>query len=204
MFYRKNLPHIQPPGETFFITYRLAGSLPLSTIENLKSRYRQAERRLHIQYPDLEKRACAKYDLQKKYFAEFDDQLDKCLNEPYWLKEKNIAALVAESLDYLAKMYFDLWAFCIMPNHVHLLITVFEDAPILYKILQKHKKHTAWKGNLILKRSGKFWTHESYDHIVRNGQEFENIVYYILNNPIKAGFVKKWQDWQWTYLHPEL
>jgi hypothetical protein len=57
MFYRKNLPHIQPPGETFFITYRLAGSLPLSTIEQLKSKYRQAEGRLRIQYSDLEKRA---------------------------------------------------------------------------------------------------------------------------------------------------
>ncbi|MEI8059975.1 MAG: hypothetical protein WCG67_07450, partial [Ferruginibacter sp.] len=69
----------------------------------------------------------------------------------------------------------------------------------LYKLMQSHKSFTAKKCNLILQRTGAFWEPESYDHIVRPG-EFDKIVNYILANPVKAGLVKKWEDWQWSFL----
>jgi REP element-mobilizing transposase RayT len=66
------------------------------------------------------------------------------------------------------------------------------------------KGRTARACNLELNRNGSFWQHESYDHLVRDEQEMERTILYILNNPVKAGLVKEWKDWPFTYVSPEL
>ncbi|MGB9641140.1 MAG: hypothetical protein ACPL4H_09525 [Anaerolineales bacterium] len=58
--------------------------------------------------------------------------------------------------------------------------------------------------NLILGRSDDFWHHGSYDHVIRCQKELENTIWYILENPIKAGQVESWKDWKFTYLSDEL
>jgi putative transposase len=195
-FYSRKLPHIQPSQETFFITYRLVDSIPISKIKELE---------LLV----IEKRKTAltkeeKYNEQKRQFGLIDEYLDTTLNEPYWLKQNDIAAIVAKSLHYCDRKFYKLWCYCIMPNHVHVVITTLKGAPPLYTILQKHKRHTALLSNKVLKRSGQFWEQESYDHIVRNEDEFNRIVFYTIHNTIKPGFVKQWKDWEWTYLNPDL
>ena len=67
------------------------------------------------------------------------------------------------------------------------------------KILQDLKKYTARKCNKLLNRSGSFWQHESYDHVIRNEEELNKIVEYILNNPVKAKLVENPYDWKWSY-----
>jgi putative transposase len=88
-----------------------------------------------------------------------------------------------------------------MPNHVHVVLIVKLEHSLI-EILQKIKGSTSRYCNLALKRSGKFWQHESYDHSIRSN-EFERIVAYVLNNPVKACLVKEWKDWPWTYLNPK-
>lgn len=73
------------------------------------------------------------------------------------------------------------------------------DDPVLASIMQSLKGYTARQCNLLLERRGTFWEHESFDHVVRNPQEWERIVAYVLNNPVKARLVKNWQDWEWSY-----
>ena len=90
-----------------------------------------------------------------------------------------------------------------MPNHVHLLFSLKDDKQDMFRIMQCHKSFTAKEANRVLNLAGQFWEHESYDHVVREG-EFENIVSYILNNPVKATFVKEWEEWKWNYLNPVL
>jgi REP element-mobilizing transposase RayT len=58
--------------------------------------------------------------------------------------------------------------------------------------------------NLELHRDGGFWHHESYDHYARDEAEATRILHYIINNPAKAGLVKNWKDWKYTYVSPEL
>lgn len=60
------------------------------------------------------------------------------------------------------------------------------------------------KANLILNRTGAFWQNESYDHVIRDNEELRFTVYYILQNPVKAGFVKNWKEWTWSYCKPEI
>jgi putative transposase len=104
-----------------------------------------------------------------------------------------------------------------MSNHVHLLIDLYvqiEDIPSsieiteknykpLYDIVKLIKGGSAFEINKVLKRKGKFWQVEYYDHYVRDKREFLNIIYYIANNPVKAGIVKNWKDYQFTYVKEE-
>jgi len=202
--YHRHLPHYQPAEATFFVTYRLAGSLPMAVIRRLRQEFqqREAQARVQIRNPQAQQQELA--NLKKRYFDKFDTCLAQNLNEPYWLKQDPIAEIVAGSLQVLAPQYFELWAFWIMPNHVHILITLLPNAPILYRVLQQHKSFTATTGNQMLQRHGPFWEHESYDHVVRHNGEFERILAYILDNPVKARFVQQWQDWKWSYIHPKL
>ncbi|MCF8246787.1 MAG: transposase [Saprospiraceae bacterium] len=220
-FYRGNLPHWQPPEGTFFITYRLYGSIPKPVIEVLKAEYQSALRRLDTEHAIslatfkgeltqdvkatlnavLEKK---QYEEQKRNFKKFDDFLDsRILNEPHWLKAADIAQFEMENIRHYAERYFDLYAVCIMSNHVHLLMKPNPDAPILWKVLQDMKKYSGRKINQMLGRHGKFWEDESYDHLVRDG-EFDRILWYILNNPVKAGLVETWERYPFTFCQPGL
>ena len=219
-FYKsRKLPHWQPPGETFFVTARLFGSIPKQVVETLKAEYHLAlseiakgdfsPENVDTLLPDELQQAIQRikgkkaYDASKRYFARIDDFLDNNLNEPHWLKQPDIAKLNMDNIHHYAGRYFTLWAGTIMSNHIHLLLTLKPDAPMLWKVLQDMKKYSGLQSNRILGRTGHFWEHESYDHLVREG-EFDRILVYILNNPVKAGLVKSWTDYAWSYCHPQL
>ena len=197
-FYERNLPHFQPENGTFFLTYRLFGSIPMEIIKEFKESYEK----IKYSYRTLSSRRFQR--LNAAYFQRFDSLLDKELNEPYWLRDDRIAKIVYDSLLFNDGNQYNLWSFSIMTNHVHALLTLRESSLPLYSVLQSHKKFTALKCNQMLNRTGQFWEHETYDHVVRKGDEFGNIVNYILNNPVKAGFVKHWSEWKWNYISPSL
>lgn len=71
---------------------------------------------------------------------------------------------------------------------------------LLTDVLRKLKGSTAYECNQILGRSGAFWQHESYDHVIRDDAELERTTWYILQNPVKAGLCKDWRDWKWSYV----
>ena len=91
VFYTRKLPHWQLPEETFLITYRLAGSIPISNIEELRQDY--VNEKQHPDNQTLEK----KEEVRRKHFLSFENELDNNLNEPCWLKEEKIATIVMES-----------------------------------------------------------------------------------------------------------
>lgn len=132
-----------------------------------------------------------------------DGYLDRVLCGDTFLKEEQIASLVAEAIHYRDTKVYDLISFCIMPNHGHVICTPLEKEKDCFyslpEILHSLKGHTARQSNLILQRSGAFWQDESYDHIIRDESELERTIKYILYNPVKAGLVKEQKDWKWSY-----
>jgi len=206
--YHRNLPHIHPEGNPLFITFRLADSLPLEVLQELKG---QRESELHL---SNNQSSDAVYKIEKRHFGRFDEWLDRCASGPRWLEDKTVAEIVAEKIRALNGKYFQLIAYCIMPNHVHLIITSIIPDTLKHRgktarypvtdTLRLLKGSTARACNLKLKQSGQFWNHESYDHFVRDEQELERIIKYILHNPVKAGLVEDWEKWQFTYINPEL
>ncbi len=201
-YYRRHLPHFQPSGATLFITFRLAGSLPTHVIQAMKEEHAQLKREAE-RIPDDKERATYVYQGQKRLFDKWDQALDQTTTGPFWLQDPQIASLVTNSMHYLDKRVYDLIAYSVMPNHVHIVFTPLpkdeNEYHSLSGIMHSLKGYTAGRANRLLGRTGTFWQHESYDHVVRDEAELKRVVAYVMNNPVKAGLVKEWQDWKWTY-----
>ena len=170
---RRRLPHFDVIGEPSFITFRLRGTLPASRpfpLANLTS---------------------------GEAFVTMDRLLDQARCGPTFLKQPVIAGIVLASLQYgSAIKHYDLHAWVIMPNHVHLLLT---PQVSISKLLNSLKAATARRANLILQRTGQpFWQDESYDHVVRHRDEFQRIQHYIENNPVAAGLVGTPEQYPWS------
>lgn len=242
-YYRRNLPHIQPPGATLFVTFRLDGSIPQAILDAWRSEKKQLEaerlRREAISGVTLDPEVVATENLtfQRRWFQKFEAQLHAEVAGPTWLKNAQVAAIVAEALHHRDGKEYRLDAFCVMSNHVHVVFAPLlteqvagelADEIILRKksgggktqidslrypekanatlavIMQSLKGYTAWKCNVALERTGAFWQHESYDHVFRDEGEFGRVIRYVLDNPVKAGLVEQWQNWDWNYCRQTL
>ena len=202
-FYSRHLPHYQPPGVMLFLTMRLAGSLPQETLLRLLGKAEQSDSLLAC-ITDHHERAERTYLEQRRLFGEWDAELHVTNQGPFWLSDARIAQLVADSLHYRDGQVYRLTAFCIMPNHLHLVIVPLpkEDGVLhsLPAIMHSLKRYTARQANLLLGREGAFWQQESYDHVVRDEPEARRIIEYVLSNPVKAGLAQSWEDWPWNYV----
>jgi REP element-mobilizing transposase RayT len=202
MTYRRNLPHIQPPGGTFFVTFRLAGSIPAEVLAMLHAEAERIRAELE-RLPASPERAERLYQEERRSFGRWDAVLDQGKG-PDWLRNPEIARLVADAMRFFDGQRYELLAYCVMSNHVHVVLTpLLKTADTYYAlagIMHSIKGFTASRANHLLGRSGAFWLHESYDHYVRDEAELHRIIAYVANNPVKAGLVAEWQTWPWTYV----
>jgi len=201
-FHRRNLPHLQPLGGTFFVSYNLANAIPKRIYNKWNLEYELQKKVI------LESSKTVKEDLDKLHkrnFAERDKYLDTCKNENHSEIKDEIAQIVADPIHFWDGKKIDLICYCLMSNHVHLVFRLLDksetDTPkYLEDMMHSIKQFSAKKCNVILNRKGDFWQHESYDRLIRNDEELFRIILYVLNNPVKAGLCKDPFDWKWTYL----
>ena len=184
------------------MTFRLAGSLP----QNVLSQWRQEREWLeHLARTNVNHYEQIKGDFERAWFAKFELLLDGAIEGPVWLSDERVASQVAEALHYRHGKVYRLDAFTIMANHVHTVIKPLpadnggDEYHSLAAIMQSLKGYTAFKANRLLGREGELWAHESYDHWIRDDVEWQRTVAYVLNNPLRAGYVERWQDWKWSY-----
>ena len=212
LFYRRNLPHWQPPGAAIFLTWQLEGSLPRAARERLAATRTLLEREAARIDEDTDKR---KARHSKKLFALLDQILDKAESGPLWLKEERIAAIVESALLQRYRDLYTLWAYVVMANHVHALLqpkpspNLAGGSEVTYihlkDITKRLKGYTALEANRLLSRTGQsFWQQESFDHWARDEGEFYRIIAYIENNPVKAGLVSRPEEWRWSSAHERL
>jgi len=201
IYYERHLPHILPPGETVFVTFRLHGSLPVEVVARLMEEKQTANTIADQQFGhDASARAKAFADNNKRYFARFDDLLDMRPLGPVWLRQPEIANVVSDAIRYHHERDYILRAYCIMANHVHVLVTILDTGKPFMAVMKSLKGVSSRRCNTLLHRTGMpFWQSESYDHVVWNDTEYKNVVAYILNNPVKAGLVENWEDWPHSY-----
>lgn len=192
---RGRLPHWEKIGVACFVTFRLYDSVPKAIAdayrferENIIKTAKQLNRPL----TDTEQER-----LMLLYSEKIEGYLDRGAGHCF-LKQHPIAQLVQNSLEYFNGKRYQLYAQCIMPNHVHVVFQLFEGY-LLEKVLHSWKSYTATKTNELLHRSGIFWQKEYYDHLIRNELEFKRIVNYVLENPTKAGL----SNWNWIKLYQE-
>lgn len=124
------------------------------------------------------------------------------------LEDSTAAGIVRDSLTHFAGKRYDLLAWVVMPSHVHWVfrpldewVATLDDPEVRTpreRILRSVNSHSGSRCNTLLGQRGRFWQPESYDHVVRDEEELERIVQYIHANPVKAGLVRRAEDYEFS------
>jgi len=181
---RGYLPHFNNRHTVQSVTFRLADSLPQEKLRRLEAEL------AHL--PD------AKVDVAKRKMIEswLDAGMGCCA-----LKHPDLASLMQETLLRWDGDRYRLLAWCVMPNHVHVLL---ETMVGLSKIVQSWKSFTGrWalanNVELGLHIPGKsLWMREYWDRYIRDLDHLESVRRYIEQNPVKAGLCRERTDWPWS------
>ena len=170
--------------------FRLADSVPQ---EKLKTWREEREQLLDMQEHG---KKLSEFD-QKRVNYLFSEKVKKYLDAGYGscsLKHDDIAQIVATALKCFEGIRYKLSAWCIMPNHVHVVVRPHANYE-LSKIVRSWKSFTSKEANKILKQTGVFWEREYFDHIIRSPEYLERTIEYVWKNPDMAG-LKNWR-WRW-------
>ena len=172
---RGYLPHRDSPGLTQFITYHLADAFPKELLGEWAALLKIEEER----------------ERRKKFEAYLDKGRGQC-----WLRRPNIAQVCeARFREFNGKQY-DLRAWCLMPNHVHVLVHVATMPMSVF--IKGWKGFTALKCNGLLERRGAFWADDYWDTYMRDVEQEQATVRYIELNPVKAHLTAMAKDWPWS------
>jgi REP-associated tyrosine transposase len=174
---RRRLPHIYPKNSWLFVTWTLHGAFPPG------------------------KFAPPAKATSGEAFAWMDRYLDEARSGPMFLRQESVAQVVIDSLvKGVGLRHYQLGPFVIMSNHVHVLLF-----PLISpsKLLKSLKGTSAREVNRLLNRAGEqFWQRESYDHWVRDQDEWNRIARYIERNPVRAALVHNIEDYRWSTANP--
>jgi REP element-mobilizing transposase RayT len=184
--FRNHLPHWRQAGVTYFVTTRLADSVPQGTLRQWREE-RDLWLRLHDcadaadieRLPDRTRR-----EYHARFTAKFHEFLDAGTGA-CWLRRPEAAAIVASALRRFDGARYALGDFVVMPNHLHALVTPSPDDD-LSDILHSWKRFSAREINKLAGREGTFWQAESFNHIVRSEAQLDRFRRYIAENPAKA------------------
>ena len=191
--YQRNLPHWRLKGAIYFVTFRLADSIPKALLDRWRGE-RDAWFAAHGLDPTLTPaewkrryeaipepiRAGFERQQASKFFVELDLHHGRCE-----LRHPEVADMVGGALRFFDGSRLQCGDYVVMPNHVHWLVKPLGDED-LEKLLQSIKRFSAGRINELLSRSGPLWQKESYDHVVRDAEELARIRKYIADNPARA------------------
>jgi putative DNA methylase len=167
---RGYLPHFDAPGIVQSVTLRLADSLPSHLLDRASN--------------DLARR--------KQADTTLDTGLGVCA-----LRDARIGGVVEAALLHFDGRRYRLLAWCVMPNHVHVLVEPL-GAHALSAIVQSWKSFTAKRANAILDQAGRFWAPDYFDRYIRDEAHLQTAINYIEHNPVKAGLAAAAEAWAWS------
>ena len=183
-FWRGVLPHWEVVDGRYFITIRLAGTLPRSVEEELAAILNEEARDDYV-------------ERSRRYFRQLEHWLDASHGAAYLRRADIARAVVSTAQRYEDLGYWYISALVVMPTHIHAFIQCGTLG--MSDVLRRFKKYTAREANRMLGRRGKrFWQREWFDHWSRSMQEDDRIISYIRRNPVKGGLVSEAADWPWT------
>jgi putative transposase len=193
---RGYLPHRDEPGLTQFVTFHLADSFPVSLrsewahfarIEDDREQREVIEAYLdrgrgecHLGRPEIAK-------LVEENFRQFGG----CCGSQTRAPEHEGGGSQSR-----APARYELRAWVVMPNHVHVLFKV--GAVSLAEIVGAWKKHTGRLANKLLGKRGAFWAEDYFDTYMRDVEHERTTIHYIENNPTKAKLVLDPKVWPWS------
>jgi REP element-mobilizing transposase RayT len=194
---RGYLPHVKREGACYFVTFRLADSLPKEVLMAFEREKAERLRRLN----DLAERGETISDSAKAIARDFHRRVERYLDQgagACHLRQPDVAALVAGTLRHFNGCRYRLQEWVVMPNHVHAVVWPMPNH-LLSDILKSWKQFSSRRAKIILGLGEEpFWQRESFDHWIRNDTEKARIARYIRNNPVTAGLCARPEDWPWS------
>jgi REP element-mobilizing transposase RayT len=189
---RGRLPHWEKDGATYFVTFRLGDSLPHSVLERIASQRKS----LTATARQLGRALSASEIKHLKQLStkQVEEYLDRGSGKCY-LSDPRVAEIVVCALRYFNEKRYRLFAWCVMPNHVHVLFKLFPGHD-LAEVLHSWKSFTAHEVKKLIHVPAAFWQREYYDHLIRDENEFARAIAYVADNPKKAGL----RDWTWVWV----
>ena len=171
---RGALPHLYKDGCTYFVTFCLSDAVPAKLVR---------------------RRLLEENDQQPESLAQLSEPLAN--RGSMILKRPEFAEIVEGALGHFQGERYGLHAWVVMPNHVHAVLTPFQGYGVT-GILHSWKSFTASAINREVGQSGRFWQHESFDHLVRNQDSLMRFIMYTENNPVTAGLCQRPEDWPFS------
>ena len=177
---RRRLPHVTQPGVIYFVTFRLADSVPLEVARRWNDEKTTWLAAHPPPWPP---------DVERAYHRRFTMRLERWLDAGHGgcvMKQPDVRDEIMASLRHDDGRRYELGDYVIMPNHVHALLKPLVVAPAS-KLLGTAKGASARRINARLGAHGALWMDESFDHIVRGMDSLKKFQRYIADNPAKAG-----------------
>jgi REP element-mobilizing transposase RayT len=194
---RGYLPHVKREGTSYFVTFRLADSLPKEVLLEYEREKAGRLRRLN----DFAKRGETINDSKEEITRDFRRKIERCLDQgagACHLRRPDIADLVANAMRHFNESRYLLREWVVMPNHAHAIVWPMPNH-LMSDILKSWKQFTSRRAKKIVGLGeGPFWQPESYDHWIRSDEEKARIARYIRNNPVSAGLCASPEDWRWS------
>ena len=171
-----SLPHWFQDGKLQFVTFRLADSIPVVKAIEIKNGRKAFEK----QYPrPWDEEVLKRYQM---LYGRIEDELLDAGYGSCVLKKPEIRKIVIDSFNFVDGNRCEVWAYVIMPNHIHIILLPLEENT-LEGIIGSVKGFTGREINKYLGRAGELWQRESFDRIVRNRDSLLRYVEYIKENP---------------------
>ena len=181
-------PHMDASAAYQAISFRLADSVPGALLDAWRVQKALAG-------PDASRQEKARL---RRVIAEYEDRgLGAC-----HLRVPRVAELVQQALHFYDGKSYRLFEWCVMPNHVHVLIQQRAGVP-LGRVVSSWKTYSARRANAMLGRQGRFWMPDYFDRYIRSPAHFDRACHYIRNNPVKARLCEKAEDWPWSSANPD-
>jgi len=188
---RGYLPHWEREAGLYRLDFHLADSLPAKVRERILEQRRAIARAEKSGRDLLAIERLTKWQLAQ---AQGDAYLDAGAGECLF-KRAELAEIVAQALRFWDGTRYDLEAWCVMPNHVHVVLQMREQER-LASIAGSWKSYSSHQINAALGRQGTVWERESFDRLIRNEGELARTIEYIRTNPERAGLT----NWRWVYV----
>lgn len=169
---RGYLPHCDAHGLVQHIVFRLADSLPAAVLAKL-----------------------AQLDKVRR-FAACESLLDSGAGSAP-LKAPSAAQVVENALLRFDGERYALIAWCVMPNHVHVVVEPFA-GHVLGAIVKSWKAFSAAQINQLEGRSGRLWARDYFDRYMRSEAHLTTTIAYVENNPVAAGLCERPENWRFS------
>lgn len=196
---RGYMPHVDGADLIQHVSYHLADSLPKKAVEAMDEQLKSLPPTLR----DAEK--------EIRIAAYLDAGHGSCI-----LRVPELAEMVEETFTHFHGDRYQLHAWCVMPNHVHVLFQPM-NGWTMSKIVSSWKSYTGRRISAYAKRNGmpdglsaklgrgepssvpnRAWHREYWDRYIRDHAHYMNVVKYIHENPVKSGLVAKAEEWRWS------